>query len=464
MENNARLAQEIMSYVGGAENIASLNHCATRLRLTVHNTDLFDTEAIKNIDGVLDVVKSMGGFQIVVGNNVSKVFNEIIKTYNISIEAKGGKVAGNPFEIVLNVLSDIIGPIIPVIVAAGLFSALLTICKMMGLAPESSTYIFINAAAQAPFYFLPFIVAYTSAKHWNLNPIIVLMLAGILLYPEVITLFEGDTSLSLFGLPVTAANYTSSLVPIILTTWFMSYIVKLVDKVCPESMRYIFSPFLTIVIMIPFMLCVTGPVGSWVGYLLNMLVTWMDNTMPGLSVLIMGCLAPFMVLTGSHLALLPLVFANFATKGYDTGLMVAFIGMNFSQFAVSLAIFLKAKSPSLKSTAFSTGFTAFLAGTTEPALYGLCVRLKKPLIASFIGCAANGIYCALFSVKEFSFGVPGFFGMVNFVDPNGSNNFYLALGAVAITIIVTFIATWMLGFDESGFTDTKKEDTEPKKA
>ena len=460
MNNNARLAQDIMSHVGGAKNIASLNHCATRLRLTVKNEKDFNVEEIKKITGVLDVVKSMGGYQIVVGNNVSKVFNEITQAYNISEEAKGGRVAGNPIEKILNILSDVIGPIIPVIVVAGLLSALLTICTMTGLSTESTTYLYINAAAQAPFYFLPFLVAYTSAKHWNLSPILVLMLAGVLLYPDVIGLMESGGSSALFGLPVTAATYTSSLIPIILTTWLMSYVYKYVDKICPEALRYVFTPFITIVIMIPVMLCISGPVGSWLGTLLNYLVSWLDSTAPGLSVFVMGCLAPFMVLTGSHLALIPIVLANFATKGYDTGLMVAFIGMNFSQFAVSLAIFLKAKSATLKSTAFSTGLTAFLAGTTEPALYGLSVRLKKPLIATFMGSAAGGLYCAIFTVKEFSFGVPGFFGMVNFIDPAGSNNFYHALAAAAVTIIVTFIATWVLGFDESSFIESESEKTQ----
>ena len=161
---------------------------------------------------------------------------------------------------------------------------------------------------------------------------------------------------------------------------------------------------------------------------------------------------------------MPLLVANFTNLGYDNSLLIAFIGMNFSQFAVSAAVFFKSKKPALKSTAFSTGLTAFLTGTTEPALYGLCLRLKKPLIATFIGCIANGVYCALTQVKIYSFGAPAFLTLANFIDPAGSNNFYLALGAVAVTIIVTFIATWLLGFDESGFEDSDSEDSEPKKA
>ncbi|WP_279121931.1 PTS transporter subunit EIIC [Holdemania filiformis] len=467
MDNNLRLAKEIMSHVGGVGNIASLNHCSTRLRLRVNHEENFDVEAIKKIDGVLDVVKAIGGFQIIVGNNVSKVYAAIVANYDVKVGEEGGRVAGNVFEVVLNVLSDIMGPAIPAIVAAGLFSALATIGKLLGLAEESTTYQIIYSVSQAPLYFLPFIVAYTSAKHWKLNPVMTIALAGVLNYPSFTALVEAGTPITLFGLPVTAASYASSLIPMILTCWAMSYVNRFIEKYCPDSIRYVMVPFFSMMVMVPVMLCVTGPAGSWVGTLMSYVITWLNNTMPGAAVLFVGIITPFLVLTGSHLALLPLVMTEFATLGFDGILFPAFIGMNFSQFAVSLAVFLKAKNKSLKSTAFSTGLTAFLTGTTEPALYGLCLRLKKPLIATFIGCAANGLYCAITRIVTYAFGAPGFFTMLNFLDLTGArpNNFYLSLGAVAVTIIVTFAATWLLGFDESGFEDeTKKADSAPKKA
>lgn len=460
--NNKRLADAIMAHVGGAENIASINHCSTRLRLTVRDADSFDVDAIKGIPGVLDVVKSMGGFQIIVGNNVSKVYQEIQDRYHLKSDATGGRVAANPFELLLNTLSDIMGPVIPAIVAAGLVSAIATVCTLVGMSTESSTYQIVYALSQAPFYFLPFMVAYTSARHWDINPVLTMTLAGVLLYPNLVSLMGEGGSLDLFGLPVTAATYTSSLIPMLLTCWVMSYVYHFVERHCPEVIRYVFAPLTTLVVMLPIMLCVTGPVGTWIGDVLMLLVQWMNGVAPGLIVLVFGALAPFMVLTGSHLALLPLVMGSFETFGYDTFQFPAFIGMSFSQFAVSLAVFLKAKNPSLKSTAFSTGLTAFLSGTTEPTLYGLCLRLKRPFIATVIGCVANGIYCAIFGVKCFAFGAPSFFTMVNFVDPAGSANFFFALGAVAVTIVVTFVATWVLGFDEDGFAaDDDAEEPAP---
>lgn len=457
MDNNLRLANEIMEHVGGAENITAINHCSTRLRLKVANPENFDLEGIKKINGVVGAVEALGGYQIIVGNNVSKVYKAIMDNYTIKVEGETGRVAANPFEALLNVMSDIVGPAIPAIVGAGLISAILSIAGLLGMSSESTTYTILYAASQAAFYFLPFIIAYTAARHWKINPVLTIFITGVMMYPSVQALASYEGKVTLFGLPVRAVDYASTLIPTILTCWVMHYVYDFVEEKCPNAIRYVMAPFAVIIVMLPIAFCVTGPLGSYIGTLIAAVINWLDSVAPGLTVLIMGILAPFMVLTGSHLGLIPLVIANFSTKGYDTGLLIAFIGMNFSQFAVSLAVFLKAKNASLKSTAFSTGLTAFLTGTTEPALYGLCLRLKKPLIATFIGCIANGIYCALTKVKIYSFGAPSFFTMANFIDPNGSNNFVLALGAVAVTIIATFAATWLLGFDESIFDEGEEE-------
>lgn len=454
-DNNKRLADEIMQYVGGPNNIASLNHCSTRLRLKVNDEDKFDVEAIKKISGVLEVVKSMGGFQIIIGNNVSKVFKEITDNYNVKSDAVGGRVAANPFEIILNVLADVVGPAIPAVVAAGLFSAIATISTLFGLSNESSTYQILYSVSQAPFYFLPFLIAYTSAKHWKLNPVMTEMIAGVMLYPSFTALVDSGTKITFFGIPVTAVSYASTLIPIILTCWVMFYVNKLVEKIVPDAIRYVGVPFLTVVIMVPIALCVTGPVGTWIGDLLGLLINFLNTYAPRLTIFVIATLAPLMVLTGSHLALLPIVMSNFTNLGYDNSLLVGFIGINFAMFGVSLAVFLKSKYATLKSTAFSTGITAFLTGTTEPALYGLCLRLKKPLIAAFIGCGITGLYLAFAQVKIYSFGAPGFFTMANYIDPTGADptNFYRAIGGAAVSIISTFIATWALGFDESDMSD-----------
>jgi len=457
MDNNQRLAREIMAHVGGADNITALNHCTTRLRLQVKDPEKFDLEAIKKISGVLDVIKSMGGFQIIVGNNVRKVFDVIVAEYNVKVDAAGGRVSANWFQVLLNVLSDIMGPALPAIVGAGLFSAIATICTLCGMSTESSTYQIIYAVSQVPFYFLPFILAYTCARHWKLNPVMTIFLTGVMFHPSFSALVDAGGKIDLFGLPVTATSYAFTFIPIILTCWAMHYVSEFLEEHIPDSVRYVMVPFLTMAIMVPIALCITGPIGTWIGAIVNGFVGMINSKVPWLTVLVVGFLAPFLVLTGSHLALTPLFIVGFSTLGYDSIVFPAFIGMNFSQFAVSLAVFLKTKNKNLKQTSFSTGLTAFLTGTTEPTLYGICIRLKKPLIATVIGSTANAIYCAIFGVKEYAMGAPSFFTMVNFIDPNGSNNFVYAIGAVVVTIVVTFAATWILGWDESIFNSD--EDT-----
>lgn len=447
MDNNQRLAKEIMAVLK-PEDIASLQHCSTRLRLTLNEGAVFPEEEIKKIQGVMGTKKAMDGYQIIIGNNVSKVHAEIVNNYNINAEDNSGKVGGNLFDKFLGAISAIVGPAVPAIVASGLVSAIVSVLKLIGVNAESTTMTYLSSLANVALYFLPFILAYTSAKYFKVNPVMAIFIAGLLMYPDVATLAASEDAVTLFGLPVYKVNYASSLIPIILSVWSLKYITKLIEKIVPNAVRYVFVPLLTALIMLPIAVCVTGPIGGAIGSLIANGAEALYNTVPWLGVLILSCISPLLVLTGSHLALLPLLVANFSTRGYDDSLLIAFIGMNFSQFAVSAAVFLKAKNAEIKSTASSCAITAFFAGITEPSLYGITLRLKKPLIATFIGCIANGIYCAIFRVKIYSFGAPSFFTMANFIDPAGSSNFAYAIGAVIVTIVVTFAATWLLGFDE----------------
>ncbi|MFT4006853.1 MAG: PTS transporter subunit EIIC [Lacrimispora sp.] len=450
MENNKRIADEIMAVLKW-EDITKMQHCSTRLRITMKDGTKFPEEEITKISGVLGTKKSMDGYQIIIGNTVSKVYEEIMKKHDMGNETEDEKPSNekvNIFKVFMGAMSAIVGPASPAIVASGLVSALISILGLLGVKSDSTTMTYLSSLSKVGLYFLPFILAYTSAMYFKVSPIMAIFAAGILMYPDVMTLASQETAVTLFGLPVYKVNYSNSLIPIILTVWALKYVTKLIEKLVPAAVRYVFNPLLTGRIMLPVAICVTGPVGGAIGTLIANGTALVYNTVPWLGAFLFSALAPLLVLTGSHLALLPLVFTNMATFGYDNFLMPAFIGMNFSQFAVAIAVFLRAKNPELKQTASSCAVTAFFAGVTEPTLYGISLRLKKPLIATFIGCIANGIVCALFNVREFSFGAPSFFAMANFIDPAGSKNIIMAVLAAVITIIVTFAATWMLGFEE----------------
>ena len=449
----SKLAENIIELIGGDNNVVSLFHCATRLRFALKDKKEVKLDALKATKGVMGVVDAADGYQVIIGNDVSKVYDEIIKKYNIKTLPNTDEVldkSSNVFQNVLNTLSTIIGPAIPLILCSGLVSALLVIFTKFGLSTESTTYTILSMAGNIPLYFLPVLIGYTSSKRFGTDTMLSMFFSLVLISPVLLGLASSETPVTLFGLPVKAADYSSTFVPIILTIWAFKYVEKFVKKVVPSAVKFVFVPLLCILIMLPIELCLTAPLGNYVGQLLLSMMTAINNVAPWSSVLVVGALAPLLVLTGMHFALIPLVFTQFATVGYDNMLFVAFIGMNFSQFGVSLACAIKGKNVNLKSLAASCALTSFLAGVTEPALYGICVRMKKPLIATWIACITNAVFCAVTQVKVFSFGAPSFFTMPIFMNPDGSmSNFYFAIAAAALTIVVSFAATWILGFDDS---------------
>lgn len=461
------LTNDVLEKVGGPDNVIGLFHCATRLRFRLKDKTKIDAEGIKSVPGVLGTVDDTNGIQVVIGNDVKNAYIAIIEEHPEIAENAGGNVEDdepqqaetNPVKRLLNMLSAIVGPAIPLIMCSGLVSALLVVLtRWGGLSPESSTYAILNMAGTGGLYFLPAFVAYTSAKRFGCDIMTSVFLGALLISPTLISLTEAGEFVDLFGLPVKTGNYTSTLIPSILTIWAYSHVEKLVDRFVPDAVKFVFRPLVSIFIMLPVMLCVTAPLGNYVGTLLNDAMAAINSVAPWASVLVIGCLAPLLVLTGMHLALIPLVMTLFATVGYDNMLFVAFIGLNFSQFGVALACLFKSKNPNLKALSLSCAITAFFAGVTEPTLYGICVRMKRPLVATWITCIVNAIFCAIFSVKVFQFGAPSFFTMPIFLSPDGSmGNFYFAIAAAVLSIAVAFISTWVLGFDDSVYGEAKAE-------
>lgn len=461
----ASLTNSILEELGGAKNVSGLFHCATRLRFRLNDKSIVRAKQIEAIPGVLGTVDDAAGIQVVIGNDVKKAYATLMEQHPEMAELSGGAVEDDGWEPertnivkrLLNMLSAVVGPVIPLIMCSGLVSALLVILTTWGgLSPESSTYTLLNMVGTGALYFLPVFVAYTSAKRFGCDIMTSLFLGALLISPTLIGMVEAGSFVDLFGLPVKTGDYTSTLIPAILTIWVYSHVEKLVDRIVPDAVKFVFRPLLGLVIMLPVMLCVTAPLGNYVGGLLNSAMTAINDVAPWASVLVVGCLAPLLVLTGMHLALIPLVMTSFATVGYDNMLFVAFIGMNFSQFGVALACFLKSKNANLKALSLSCAITAFFAGVTEPALYGISVRMKRPLVATWLACVANAVFCAICSVKVFQFGAPSFFTMPIFLNPDGTmGNFYFAIAAAAISIIVAFVATWALGFDDSVYGEQK---------
>lgn len=308
------LTNDVLEKVGGPDNVIGLFHCATRLRFRLKDKTKIDAEGIKSVPGVLGTVDDANGIQVVIGNDVKNAYIAIIEEHPEIAENAGGTVEDgerqqaetNPVKRLLNMLSAIVGPAIPLIMCSGLVSALLVVLtRWGGLSPESSTYAILNMAGTGGLYFLPVFVAYTSAKRFGCDIMTSVFLGALLISPALISLTEAGEFVDLFGLPVKTGNYTSTLIPSILTIWAYSHVEKLVDRFVPDAVKFVFRPLVSIFIMLPVMLCVTAPLGNYVGTLLNDAMAAINGVAPWASVLVIGCLAPLLVLTGMHLALIP---------------------------------------------------------------------------------------------------------------------------------------------------------------
>ncbi|GAA0333157.1 beta-glucoside-specific PTS transporter subunit IIABC [Oceanobacillus sp. FSL W7-1281] len=460
--NQKQLAKDILSLVGGEENVGSVTHCYTRLRFNLKNNDLPEKEKIESLDGVISVQIQSGQFQVVIGNEVGKVYKEIEKQGDFNSgesdndtqeQEKKGNIIGRFFEVIASIFT----PIIPAIAGAGLVKGILGLVTTFNWASEDSDIVAIlNIVADSVFYFLPFFLAVSAARKFKTNEFIALALAGGLMYPTLIegaqAIAEGGaTGLSLFGLPMPFMDYSSTVIPIIISVWLLSYVYKWVDAAMPSAVRIIFTPTIVLLIMIPFQLVAIGPLGSYLGIGLADGITWLFEHAGILAGGILGATRPLLVIVGMHYGLMPIAIQNIAVLGFDY-LVPVFLMANMGQAAAALAVFIKTKNKDLKTIAASSTVSAFL-GITEPAMYGVNLRLKKPFIAALIGSGIGGAFITGFGVTASAFVLPGLTSLPVF---SGPRFIYLIIGLI-ITIAVTMVLTFVLGFKDM---ESKKEKTE----
>lgn len=460
--NQKQLAKDILSLVGGKENVGSVTHCYTRLRFNLKNNDLPEKEKIESLDGVISVQIQSGQFQVVIGNEVGKVYKEIEKQGDFNSgesdndtqeQEKKGNIIGRFFEVIASIFT----PIIPAIAGAGLVKGILGLVTTFNWASEDSDIVAIlNIVADSVFYFLPFFLAVSAARKFKTNEFIALALAGGLMYPTLIegaqAIAEGGaTGLSLFGLPMPFMDYSSTVIPIIISVWLLSYVYKWVDAAMPSAVRIIFTPTIVLLIMIPFQLVAIGPLGSYLGIGLADGITWLFEHAGILAGGILGATRPLLVIVGMHYGLMPIAIQNIAVLGFDY-LVPVFLMANMGQAAAALAVFIKTKNKDLKTIAASSTVSAFL-GITEPAMYGVNLRLKKPFIAALIGSGIGGAFITGFGVTASAFVLPGLTSLPVF---SGPRFIYLIIGLI-ITIAVTMVLTFVLGFKDM---ESKKEKTE----
>lgn len=448
--NNRQLAEKIVDQIGGSENITQSWHCITRLRFNVADVKKVNVENIKQLDGVIGAQFQSGQFQVIIGNEVADVFKEIqeFNVGNASEEQLSAGKQGNVVERVFDVISGIFTPILAAITGSGLLKGIMAIAVAANLlAPESSTYAVLNAISDAAFHFLPFLIAFSAANKFKTNPSLAVALAGILMYPTFMqNAAAGEiSSLAFFGLPIPMNSYASSVLPIILGVWLLSYVEKYAKRIIPQSLSIIFVPLLALLITAPITLAFIAPAGTIIGVYLERLFTGLFNVAGPLAGALLGGLMPLIVITGMHYAFFPSAFASFERFGYDVMLLPMNLVANLAQAGATLGVAVKTKDTKMKQLAVSS-FIPALFGITEPAIYGVTMKLKKPFYSSLIGGAVGGAIYGTFAVKALSFTVPGLLALPTYIE-EGTNNVLLAILGVTASFLTGFVLTLILKFD-----------------
>lgn len=458
--NYKNVSQEILEKVGGRENVKNVSHCYTRLRFNLVNDSKADGQGIEAIDGVLNVMIASGQFQVVIGTEVDKVYEEFMKLMGESHESvhevKKKKTVKEMINGVLDIFIECFTPIIPVIAGCGMIKVLCAVLLNFGLlSDQSSTYQILSIIGDSVFYFLPLFVGYTAAKKMNADPFIGMVLGAILLHPNFIALgAEGDEYSSFLSIPVKLMSYSAQALPVILSVWLMKYVDKFTQKICPSLVKVFLRPMLTLLIVAPIMLIVIGPLGGILGDYFQGFCNVM-NSWGWVAVGLNAAIFPLLVLTGMHNALIPLMIQMFATQGFDAVLVPSGLIANIAEGGAAAAVALKSKNKNIKGTAMSACVSS-LFGVTEPALYGINLRFKKPFIAVLLGSLIAGCFAGLMGITAYSFVSPSIVSLPIFAGEGSS--FIWAIVSVVVSFVVTFIIAWVLGFDDVKNEDLKSVD------
>lgn len=472
MSKYESLAKEILENIGGKENINSLTHCITRLRFNLKDESIANDEALKNNDGVVTVMKSGGQYQVVIGNHVPYVYEDVCKLAGISMNTNQNETTEAPkgvFNKLIDIISGCFQPILGAMCAAGMIKGLNALFAFLGLyGANDGTYIVLNAIGDSVFYFMPVLIGYTSAKKFGLNPMVGMVMGAAVCYPtiQLDTLSSGDVigqflgsnyNKTFLGLPFLAANYTNSVVPIILMSALGAKLEKLAKKFIPEVIQTFFVPLFILIIGLPIGLLIIGPV---ITILTDLLSTGFANLYafsPILSGAVIGFFWQVLVIFGLHWAIVPLAMINIGSLGYDT-ILIGQFGCSFAQTAAVGAMYFKLKDKKLKNLCFPAVISG-ICGVTEPAIYGLSLPKKIPFFCSMAGGAAGGAVFAALEGKMYMMGGLGIFGVTTFIDPatNDASGLVGSFICIAVSAVVGFVLTMLLFKDKDNNTDVIEE-------
>ena len=467
MADYKNIAKQVLEAVGGKANITSVTHCMTRLRFVLKDQSIPKKEEINKIKGVMGVNIAGGQYQVIVGNAVGNVYKELVSMGDFSdssiSSSEDTKAKVNPITAVIDFIAGCMTPLFTAIIAGGLIKVLLVIFgpTLLGVMSDTSdTYILMNALGDAPFYFLPVLVAITASKKLGCNSYLAAMVSSILLYPSVVTLLGSDAPTYLFGvIPVTHGSYASSIIPAMLATVLLKYVEILVDKITPEWSKNFLKPLLIVIITAPITLCLLAPLGLIIGNGLQAVINGIYGFAPWLAMTLFAGFMPFIVMTGMHWAFVPACLMSLAAPGYDLMLLPAMLSANTAQAGATFGVAFKSKDKDMRQMAIPAGISALLAGVTEPAMYGVTLRLKKPMVAACIASGIGGLITGIVNLKAFAFATPCLTAIVQFISPDDNKNFMFAAIIYVVVMILSFVLSFILTPNGETENDTITDDT-----
>lgn len=461
------LAKEIVKNVGGKENISGLVHCITRLRFTLKDEAKAKNDVLKAMEGVVTVMKSGGQYQVVIGNHVPEVFEDVMELIDLKEgDSSGGEEKkGRLLDRAIDVVSGIFQPILGIMAACGMLKGLNTLFVALGLySAECGGYLIINAAGDALFTFLPLFLGYTAAKKFGLKPMLGLAIGAAMCYPGIQagtlsaglepmyslldgTMFASPVYINFFGIPVISVDYTGTVIPVILAVWFASKCEKLFNKLIPDLVKFFFVPMLTLLVTLPVTVIFLGPIATFGSTLISEFTLMIRGFSPLLAGGIVGLTWQILVIFGMHWGFIPVYINNVMTLGYDN-VMMPFFACTFATSAVVLAIFFKTKDKKLREMAIPN-FISGIFGVTEPAIYGILLPLKKPFIISCIAGGIGGAFYGHFNFRKFILGGMGIFELPNMMNPDGTmGNIIVAFAGIAISMVSGFVLTMLFYKDK----------------
>lgn len=452
-------ARELVKELGGDSNITNVSHCATRLRFILKDVSVVDSARVAKIPGVITTVQAGGQYQVVIGNHVKDAFQFLMELITVDENAAGG--SRNKVGIlnrIVDVISSIFAPFLYTLAACGILQGILGIfVALNAIGTAGGTYQILNFISWTAFTFLPVLIAITAAKKFGVNTYAAVVIACALVSPDYINMVDAGADVYFLGIKVQLLSYTSSVIPIILSIWIASYVQKFFDKFLPIVVRNLFSPMFTITIMVPLTLLAFGPIGNTIGGAIGGVYNYLYGLSPIVAGVIVGGLWEVLVIFGVHWGITPVTVGNYATLGYDTftGLQASAV---FSQAGAALGVFLKTKDKEMKGVSASAAVTG-LFGITEPAIYGVNLRLKKPMVCGCIAGAVAGGVAGAFQAVSWSYNMPGIATIPAYFKAGYTSQFIGFLISILISFVLGVVLTYIVGFKEDT-VEAQEEDSE----